>query len=361
MGNSFGNIFRLTTFGESHGEAIGGVIDGMPAGVTVDCAALRAAMSRRRPGQNRLTTRRNEPDGVAFLSGVLDGVTLGTPIAFMIRNTDARPADYVQEKSIFRPSHADYTWHAKYHGIRDCRGGGRASARETAARVAAGELARQMLVQSLPDISVVAWTKSIGSVATGVTPADRHEVEASEVRCPDADASRLMAEYIVQARHRGDTLGGIVSATVRGCPAGLGAPVFDKMQSRLAAAMMSIPAAKGFEYGMGFDGARRTGWEMADIMAPGAEAARPRFLSNHSGGLQGGITNGEEIGFSVAFKPVATLMREMPTVDTDGNPAVIRPQGRHDVCVVPRAVPVVEAMTWLVLADAYLAARLDCL
>lgn len=359
MDNCFGNILRLTTFGESHGKAVGGIVDGFPAGVQIDPDALRAAMQRRRPGQNRLTTQRNEPDDVEILSGVFEGISSGSPIAFMVRNTDMRSSDYADMKDLFRPSHADFTWHIKYGGIRDWRGGGRASARETLARVVGGELARQMLHQAVPELDVIAWTGSVGNIVCDTVPESRSQVDASDVRCPDNIASGHIIEAIDKARSQGDTLGGIVSAVVRNCPAGLGSPVFDKLQARLAAAMLSIPAAKGFEYGMGFEGTRHTGAEMADIMLPGADPRHPRFATNHSGGIQGGISNGEDILFSVAFKPVATLMREMPTVDINGEKTIVSPRGRHDVCVVPRAVPVVEAMAWLVIADAFLSSRTD--
>lgn len=328
MSNTIGTLLRFTGFGESHGPAVGGVLDGMPAGIAIDFDAVQAMMARRRPGTSPLVSARNEADTVRFLSGIFEGKTLGTPIAFLIENSDARSADYESLRHTYRPNHADYTYDAKY-GIRDYRGGGRASARETAGRVAAGALAMQFLATR--GISIRAEIEAIGSART-----------------PDA-----FDEEIRRARAEGDSVGGVVRCTVSGCPAGLGEPVFGKLQAMLAAAMMSINAAKGFDYGCGFDGARRRGSELLDTPYTDSEG-RVHMASNHSGGIQGGISNGEDIYFRVAFKPVATLMREVDTIDDTGRPVKLEVHGRHDVCVVPRALVVVEAMAALTIADALL-------
>lgn len=355
MNNSFGDIFRLTSFGESHGPAVGGVIDGMPSGIRIDFDALREAMRRRRPGSSAFVSGRCEADEVEVLSGVFNGITTGTPIGFIVRNTDSRSADYENLKDCYRPSHADYTFEAKFGAdCRDYRGGGRASARETVARVVAGEFARQALAGY--GIDVRAFTLAIGGISIPFPEEmpSRRAVEASVVKSPDPDAARLMMEEIEKVRREGDTLGGIVGCIVSGCRPGLGDPVFSKLQGALAAAMMSIGAAKGFDYGMGFDGASRRGSEMADIFEPTASGAIPSTFTNHSGGIQGGITNGQPVWFRVAFKPVATMMRPMDTIDRNGCKRVLEPRGRHDVCVVPRAVAVVEAMTWMVMLDVVL-------
>lgn len=328
MSNTIGTLLRFTGFGESHGPAVGGVLDGMPAGIAIDFDAVQAMMDRRRPGTSPLVSARNEADAVRFLSGIFEGKTLGTPIAFLIENSDARSADYERMRHTYRPNHADYTYDAKY-GIRDYRGGGRASARETAGRVAAGALAMQFLATR--GISIRAEIEAIGCART-----------------PDA-----FDEEIRRARAEGDSVGGVVRCTVSGCPAGLGEPVFGKLQAMLAAAMMSINAAKGFDYGCGFDGARRRGSELLDTPYTDSEG-RVHMASNHSGGIQGGISNGEDIYFRVAFKPVATLMREVDTIDDTGRPVKLEVHGRHDVCVVPRALVVVEAMAALTIADALL-------
>lgn len=353
--NTFGTRFRLTTFGESHGPAIGGVIDGMPAGVSVDIGMVQRELDRRRPGQSGITTQRNEADRVEILSGMLDGVTTGTPIGFIIRNTQQRSDDYEAMRHTFRPSHADYTYAARYGGIRDHRGGGRASARETAARVVGGAFARRCLDGM--GIDIVAYTAAIGPLALaerypeGVT---REAVDDNAVRCPDSALAARMERLILDAKQQGDTVGGIVECRVNGVTAGIGEPVFGKLHAMLAAAMMSIPAAKGFECGMGFDGAARFGSEMIDEFVPGPDG-RPLTLTNHSGGIQGGITNGMPVTFRVAFKPVATLSRPVATVNDRGEAVTLEAEGRHDPCVVPRAVPIVEAMTAMTLLDALLA------
>lgn len=350
--NTFGEIYRLTTFGESHGPAIGGIIDGMPAGVAIDTERLQKALDRRRPGQSDLSTPRREADVVNLLSGIFEGRTTGTPIGFTIENTNTRSADYDEMRHTFRPSHADYTYSQKY-GVRDHRGGGRSSARETASRIVGGELAMQALASKA--ISITAYTSQIGTIAldTPYTDLDLALTESNPVRCPDRAKAEAMERLIRNARSEGDTLGGTVTCIIKGCPAGLGEPVFDKLQSRLAAAMMSINAVKGFEYGMGFEGASRKGSEMADSFTADKDG-HVRTLTNHSGGIQGGISNGEDIYFKVAFKPVATIFRPLATVtDTFENTELLA-RGRHDPCVVPRAVPIVEAMAAMVILDAML-------
>lgn len=331
--NSIGEILRLTTFGESHGPAIGGVLDGVPAGYAIDPEKVQQALDRRRPGTSAQVSQRRENDRVQLLSGLLDGVTLGTPIGFLIPNTDARPADYEALRTAWRPGHADYTYEAKY-GIRDHRGGGRASARETACRVAAGAIASQVL--EAHGISVKARVTQIGRVS-----------ESSE---------EAYASILDEARREGDTLGGAVSCVATGLPPGLGEPLFGKLQARLAAAMMSIPAAKAFEYGDGTAFASARGSEVADYFLPGKPV---HTATNHSGGIQGGISNGEPITMRVTFKPAPTMMREVPTVNTAGQAVSLDMRGRHDVCVVPRAVPVVEAMAALTLLDALLRRQAD--
>lgn len=353
--NTIGNIFRLTTFGESHGPASGGIIDGIPAGFKVDFEAIERQMQRRRPGQSDLVTQRNEPDTVKFLSGLLDGVTTGTPIGFIIENSNQRPGDYEEMRHLFRPSHADYTYTAKY-GLRDHRGGGRASARETAARVAAGALAMQILESQ--GIKIWAYTSRVGKIHVNhsyqaFTP---EMVDTNAVRCPDSSVAPKMADLIRRVRQAGDSIGGTVTCVIQGCPVGLGDPVFDKLQARLAQAMMSIPAAKGFDYGLGFEYAGYLGSEMIDSFTTDADGSI-RTVSNHSGGIQGGISNGEDIYMRVAFKPVATLLRDVATIDDQGRAAVLHARGRHDPCVLPRAVPVVEAMAAIVLLDSLLLQR----
>lgn len=351
MRNSFGNIFTLTSFGESHGQAVGGVVDGMPAGVGVDLGFIQHELDRRRPGQSRITTTRKEPDRVELLSGVFEGATTGCPIGFVVRNTSQRPDDYDNLRSVFRPSHADYTYYIKY-GLRDHRGGGRASARTTIARCVAGALAKLALRKI--GVSIAAYTSEVGDIALpyGYSHYDLAKAEENDVRCPDMVVARRMERLIEEVRADGDTIGGAVTCVVRGCPAGLGEPEFGKLQAQLASAMLSINAAKGFEYGEGFASCSKRGSELNDIFCSchGRIATR----TNHSGGIQGGISNGEDIYFRVAFKPVATLLKPQPTVDIHGRETMVEVRGRHDPCVVPRAVPIVEAMAAMVVLDCYL-------
>lgn len=352
MGSRFGQLFAVTTFGESHGGALGAVVEGCPPGLRLDLEAIQAQCDRRRPGQSRLTTQRKEADRVEVLSGLFEGKTLGTSIGLMIRNTDAKPGAYDELRDRYRPSHADYTYDAKY-GIRAWAGGGRASARETAARVAAGAIAEQVL-NALGEVRIVAWVDRVGDIEASVSgELDRDAVDANLVRCPDAEAAAAMEARIEAARKAGDTIGGVVRCVATGLPAGLGDPVFDKLDADLAKAMISLPAAKGFEIGSGFAGTRMTGLQHNDPFVPdgtGGVATR----TNHSGGVQGGISNGMPIELAVAFKPVATVFHEQDTVDVDGNAVTVKPRGRHDPCVLPRAVPIVEAMTALVLCDHWL-------
>ncbi len=354
MRNTFGNILTITTFGESHGPAIGGVIDGFPAGVKIDLDEIQHQVSRRRPGQSAVTTSRKEADGVEVLSGVFDGVSLGTPIGFVIKNTNQHSADYNEISRCYRPSHADYTYQAKY-GIRDYRGGGRSSARETAARVVAGAFAMQALRQL--GIKVVAYTSAVASVKVDkpYQSLDLSAIDNNVVRCPDAQKAEKMIEEIMRAKENGDTLGGVVTCVAKGVPAGLGEPVFSRLSAQLSMAMMSINAAKGVEFGLGFDFVNHKGSEVIDCFVN--DGGRLGTKTNYSGGIQGGISNGEDIYFNVAFKPVATLLQEVPTVDVDGNPVVLHAKGRHDPCVVPRAVPIVEGMAAIVLLDNYLLNR----
>jgi chorismate synthase len=349
MGSSFGVLFRITTFGESHGPALGVVIDGCPPRLALDTAKIQAELDRRRPGQSRLVSQRKEADRVEILSGVLDGVTLGTPITMMIRNQDTRGKDYEEIARVYRPSHADYTYDAKY-GIRAVAGGGRASARETAGRVAAGAVAQQLLAAR--GVSIVAWVDEVSGIAATVDEraVTRDAVDANDIRCPDAASAGAMIERVEQARKAGDSVGGVVRVVARGVPAGWGEPVFDKLDADIAKAMMSIPAVKGVEVGSGFAGTRLTGSQHNDLFYrrdDGTIGTR----TNRSGGIQGGISNGESITVRIAFKPTATIMQPQDSVDTAGNPAVLEPRGRHDPCVLPRAVPIVEAMLALVLAD----------
>lgn len=356
MNNSIGNIYRLTSFGESHGPAIGGVIDGMPAGMSIDVDELQRQLDRRRPGQSDITTPRKEADRVKLLSGIFEGVTTGTSIGFIVENADHHSSDYDNMRHLFRPSHADYTYTAKY-GIRDHRGGGRSSARETIARVVAGSLARQALATK--GITISAYTSRIGDIATDrpYTELDLSLTDSNAVRCPDQEKAREMIELVRQVRNEGDTIGGIVSCVVKGCPAGLGDPVFGKLQARLASAMLGINAAKGFDYGMGFDFAGVRGSQAADLFTTSHADGSVSTLTNHSGGIQGGISNGMDIYFRVAFKPVATLLTEVPTIDDQGAPVTLKARGRHDPCVLPRAVPIVEAMAAMVIFDTLLANR----
>lgn len=352
MGNTFGSIYRLTTFGESHGPAIGGVIDGVPAGLEIDFEAVQYELDRRRPGQSDIVTPRKEEDKVEFLSGIFEGRTTGTPIGFIIRNGNQKSSDYSEMKDLFRPNHADYTFTEKY-GIRDYRGGGRSSARETACRIVGGAVARQALENY--GIKINAYTAQVGGIRCGEFESF-DEREKNPVRCPDPAAAAEMEALIRSVRKAGDTVGGIVGCKISGVPAGFGDPVFDKLQSRLAAAMMSINAAKGFEYGFGFRGVTARGSEVVDNFIPDGNGGI-KVLANNSGGIQGGISNGADIYFRVAFKPVATLLMPLETVDKDGNKAVLKARGRHDPCVVPRAVPIVEAMAAMVIFDAMLQNR----
>lgn len=378
--NTFGQIFRLTSFGESHGPAVGGVIDGMPALIDVDEALLRQEMARRRPGQSALTTSRNEPDEVELLSGIFEGKTTGTPIGFIVRNRQQHSHDYDNLRHLYRPSHADYTYQQKY-GIRDHRGGGRSSARETLTRCVAGAFAKMALNQL--GIHITAYTSQVGTITVDkpYTGLDLSLIESNAVRCPDPQKAAEMEALIRQVRSEGDSVGGVITCVAKWTPqtqtngadnaqntpsglgdpvltpqnplANLGDPVFNKLQANLAAAMFSINAVKGFEYGLGFKGSEGRGSEQNDIFVP-ANLGGITTLTNRSGGIQGGISNGQDIYFRVAFKPVATILRDQQTVSTDGQPVTFKAQGRHDPCVVPRAVPVVEAMTACVLLDSYL-------
>ena len=345
-GNSFGKIFKLTTFGESHGVAIGGVIDGCPSGLEIDFEAIQAEMDRRKPGQSEIVTQRKEPDSVEFLSGIFEGKTTGTPIGFIIRNADQRSKDYSHIKDVYRPSHADYTYEKKY-GNRDYRGGGRSSARETACRVVAGAIAKQLL----KDVKVNAFTSSVGDIflEKPYQSLDFSKIESNAVRCPDEETANLMIERIKEIKKDGDTVGGTVTCVLQNVPIGLGEPVFDKLHADLGKAMLSINAVKGFEYGSGFCGAQMKGSEHNDLFN-----ADGTTKTNLSGGIQGGISNGMDIYFRVAFKPVATIIKKQETLDNQGNIVEMQGKGRHDPCVVPRAVPIVEAMAALVIADYYL-------
>lgn len=353
MGSSFGRLFQVATFGESHGGGLGAVVDGCPPSIRLDVSAIQAELDRRKPGQSALTTQRKETDQVEILSGLFDGLTLGTSIGMVIRNNDADTSAYAPFKDKYRPSHADFTYDARY-GIRAWAGGGRASARETAARVAAGAVARQVLA-TLGDVEVVAWVDRVQDIDSLVDSATvtREQVDTNIVRCPDAEAAVAMETRIREVRAQGDTVGGVVRCVARGIPAGLGAPVFDKLEADLAKAMLSIPAAKGFESGSGFAGTLMTGLAHNDAFVPGP-AGTVATRTNRSGGIQGGISNGMPIEIAVAFKPVATVFKEQDTVDRDGKATRVKPRGRHDPCVLPRAVPMVEAMVCLVLADHWL-------
>ncbi len=346
MHNSFGNILRLTSFGESHGKAIGGVLDGVPSGIFLDLEMIQNELNRRKPGQSHLTTQRKEPDQVQFLSGIFEGKTTGTPISFIIENTNERSKDYEHIKDAYRPSHADFTYDKKY-GIRDYRGGGRASARTTASIVVAGAIARHIV----PDIKITAYVSAVGDIELNqpYRELNLNQIEQTPVRCPDLEIAQLMINKIEQVKKQGDTVGGQVSCVIQNVPIGLGEPLFDKLQARLAYAMLNIPAVKGFEYGSGFAGSRMQGSQHNDIFNTDGSTK-----TNFSGGIQGGISNGMDIYFKVAFKPVATLMQTQESIDNQGNKIVLEGKGRHDPCVVPRAVPIVEAFATLVLADFYL-------
>ena len=345
--NSYGKIFRITTFGESHGPAIGVVLDGCPAGLVVDEAFIQQELDRRKPGQSKITTQRREGDQVKILSGVFEGRATGAPIAMVIENEDQRSKDYSHLEDSFRPSHADYTYEAKY-GLRDYRGGGRSSARETAARVAAGAVAKLFLKGE--GISVSAFVSQVGHIkAPHYTRLDLSKTETNMVRCPDEETAQKMIALIEEVRHARDTVGGMVTCVISQVPAGLGEPVFDKLHAELGKAMLGINAVKGFEYGSGFEGIGMRGSQHNDVFYN--KDGKIRTKTNHSGGVQGGISNGEDIYFNVAFKPVATIMQDQQSVDKEGMEIVISGKGRHDPCVVPRAVPIVEAMAALVMAD----------
>lgn len=346
-GNTFGTLLRLTTFGESHGTAIGGVLDGCPPNVKIDAEAIQKELDRRRPGQSSITSPRKESDKIEILSGVFEGVSTGAPVAFIIRNTNAQSADYDHLKEVYRPSHADYTYQQKY-GVRDYRGGGRSSARETATRVAAGAIAKAVLPQI---VSVKSFVSQVGDIklAEDLEKLNLELIESNLVRCPDLATAERMQALIEQMRDAGDTLGGVITCVVRGVPAGWGEPVFDKLHADLGKAMLSINAVKGFEIGSGFAGVEMKGSEQNDAFSAGFGTT-----TNNSGGIQGGISNGQDIVFRVAFKPVATIKKEQQTVDASGTEVTLAAKGRHDPCVLPRAVPIVDAMTNLVLADHYL-------
>lgn len=354
MGNIFGKIFSITTFGESHGAAIGVTINGCPAGIPVDLEFIQSELARRKPGQSKITTQRKEEDQVEILSGVFEDKTTGTPIALLIRNKDQKSKDYSHIADKFRPSHADYTYETKY-GNRDYRGGGRSSARETAARVAAGAIAKLMLKEF--GISFHAYVSQVGTLKLEkhYTELDLPKAEENAVRCPDQEVAQQMFDYIDDIRKQQDTVGGVVTGVIQGVPAGLGEPAFDKLHAELGKAMLSINAVKGFEYGSGFEGVQMKGSEHNDAFYTEDGAVKTR--TNHSGGIQGGISNGQDIYFNVAFKPVATIMQDQESIDKEGNEAVVSGKGRHDPCVVPRAVPIVEAMSALVIADYLLIAR----
>jgi chorismate synthase len=347
-GNTFGKLFCFTGFGESHAEFIGGVIDGCPSGVLLDIKAIQFELDRRKPGQSEITTQRKETDEVRFISGLFEGKTTGMPLAFLIANSDARSKDYSHIKDQFRPSHADFSWQQKY-GIRDYRGGGRSSARETATRVVAGAVAKQILKKQ--GISFVAFTKSVGEINAENIPVNLNikQVESNIVRCPDQKAALIMEELIKKVKKDGDTVGGIIECRINNVPAGLGMPVFDRLEADLAKAMLSINASKGFEIGSGFSGTKMKGSEHNDSL----QYIDNKFSTktNYSGGIQGGISNGMPIVFKVAFKPVATLLKEQESVDIKGNKVIVKGKGRHDPCVVPRAVPIVEAMAAMVILD----------
>lgn len=346
--NTLGKLFTLTTFGESHGEALGGVVDGMPAGIDVDISFIQAELDRRRPGQSRITTSRNEPDRVELLSGVFEGKSTGAPIGFIVRNENQHSRDYDNMRDVFRPSHADYTYFEKY-GVRDHRGGGRSSARVTISRCVGGALAKLALRSY--GVTITAYTSQVGDIAveSDYQSLDLSLAETNAVRCPDTDVATAMERLILQRKAEGDTVGGIVTCVIKGCPVGLGEPEFGKLHAQLGGAMLGINAAKGFEYGEGFAGVAGKGSLQNDIFT--TEEGRITTLTNHSGGIQGGISNGQDIYFRVAFKPVATVLKSQPTVSKDGQRTTLTAVGRHDPCVVPRAVPIVEAMAAMVILD----------
>lgn len=351
MRNTFGNIFQLTTFGESHGAGVGGVIDGMPAGIDIDVDFIQHELDRRKPGQSAITTGRKEGDVVEILSGVFEGKSTGCPIGFLVRNTNQHSNDYENVRNVFRPSHADFTYTMKY-GLRDHRGGGRSSARETISRCVGGAFAKLALKQL--GIETIAYTSQVGDISLD---RDYHKydlslIESNNVRCPDAAKAEEMEKLILEVKADGDTIGGVITCVIKGCPVGLGEPAFDKLHAQLGAAMLGINAVKGFEYGEGFEGVGQRGSEQNDIFYNNNGKIDTR--TNHSSGIQGGISNGQDIYFRVLFKPVATQLREQPTVDKEGNETMLEVKGRHDPCVLPRAVPVVEAMAAMIILDNYL-------
>jgi chorismate synthase len=354
--NSYGKVFKISTFGESHGVGIGVVIDGCPAGLAIDIAEIQYELDRRKPGQSRITTQRREADEVEILSGIFEGITQGTPIALLIRNEDQRSKDYSHLAKTFRPSHADFTYQQKY-GTRDYRGGGRSSARETAARVAAGAIAKQLLAQI--GVEIYGYVSQVGSLKLekDYQSLDFSQTDNNIVRCPDAETAEKMIALIDSVRKNRDTIGGVVSCVIKNSPVGLGEPVFDKLHAELGKAMLSINAAKGFEYGSGFEGVSLLGSQHNDIFY--TENNKVRTKTNYSGGVQGGIANGEDIYFRTAFKPVATIMQDQNSINEEGETVNLEAKGRHDPCVVPRAVPIVEAMAALVMADFYLRNKLS--
>ncbi len=359
-GNSFGKLFRITTFGESHGKRMGVVIEGCPAGIPIDTQAIREALDRRKPGQSKLTTQRKEDESFQIQSGIFENQTLGSPIAISIPNKDAKPEEYQRFKDVYRPSHADYTYEAKY-GIRDYRGGGRSSARETVNWVAAGAIAKQLLKHLSPDLAIHAFVDQIGDVKLDEdwSYIDLSQIEQNPVRCPDQAKAQVMEEAIKKARKEKDSLGGCIGCQVRNIPEGWGEPVFDKLESDLAKAMLSINASKGFEIGEGFKAASMNGSAHNDLFTATGNEGQIQTETNHSGGVQGGISNGAPLEFRIAFKPVATIAKPQKTVDKSGNEVNLEGKGRHDPCVVPRAVPIVEAMTAVVLTDHCLRSRDD--
>ncbi len=358
MLNSFGNLLKVTSFGESHGPGVGVVVDGFPAGIDVDLGFIQSELDRRKPGQSRITTQRRENDEFEILSGVFEGKSTGAPITILIRNSDAKSKDYDHIKDSFRPSHADYTYQEKY-GNRDYRGGGRSSARITAGWVAAGALAKQMIGHK--NVNCYAYVSEVGSLRLGKTykELDLSKIDSNDVRCPDEEIAKQMFSLIDEVRKSGDTVGGIITGVIKGVPVGLGEPLFGKLNAELGKAMLSINAVKGFELGSGFEGTKLKGSEHNDEFE--TTDGKIKTKTNHSGGIQGGISNGEDIYFNVAFKPVATIMQDQDSVDKEGKEVIVKGKGRHDPCVVPRAVPIVEAMSALVIADFYLLAQTNIL
>lgn len=353
-GNIFGNLFRVSTFGESHGKGVGGVIDGCPAGLKLDLGAIQNELDRRKPGQSKIVTQRKEGDVVEFFSGIFEGYTTGTPIGFLIINGNQKSNDYDHIKDKFRPSHADFTFHEKF-GVRDYRGGGRSSARETAARVVAGAIAKQYLADK--NIDIKAYVSQVGAISLNQSykELDLNTIDDNILRCPDQNLAEVMINKIMEVRKQGDTIGGVVDCVITGVPSGIGEPVFDKLHAELGKAMLSINAVKGFEYGSGFKGVELLGSQHNDAFVN--DNGKIKTTKNHSGGIQGGISNGEDIYFRVAFKPVATIMQDQESVNENGETVTVSGKGRHDPCVVPRAVPIVEAMAAMVILDSYLIAK----